>query len=62
MAPAPAIAGGKAQRAFADCRRQKQTGKTGNKIPIKSPKMNNFCDLKAFEMRKWANFFGIYLC
>ena len=48
MAPAPAIAGGKALRAFADCRRQKQTGKTGNKVPIKSPKMDNFFDLKLF--------------
>ena len=46
---APAIADGKALGAFADCRRQKQTGKTGNKIPLKSPKitakMNNFYDL-----------------
>ena len=31
MPPAPAIAGGKGLRAFADCRRQTQTGKTGKK-------------------------------
>ena len=43
---APAIADGKGQIAFADCRRQKQTGKIGNEIPIKSSKINEFYDLK----------------
>ena len=46
MAPATAIADGKGQRGFADCRRQKQIGKIGNEIPIKSPKINEFYDLK----------------
>ena len=50
MAPATAIADGKAQRAFADCRRQKQTGKAGNKIPIKITKNEQFYDLKLFEI------------
>ena len=45
MPPAPAIAGGKGQRTFADCRRQKQTGKTGKKIPVKLSKMNDFMTL-----------------
>ena len=31
MPPAPVIAGGKGQRDFADCRRQKQTGKLAMK-------------------------------
>ena len=44
MAPATAIADGKGQRAFADCRRQKQTG---NEIPTKSYKINKFDDLKS---------------
>ena len=47
---APAIADGKAQRAFADCRRQKQTGKIGNKIPIKLPKLDNFYDIKIIKI------------
>ena len=50
MAPATAIAGGKGYRGFADCRRQKQTGKTGNKIPIKYPKINDFYDLKHLKL------------
>ena len=45
MAPAMAIAGGKAQRAFADCRRQKQTGKIGNKKPMKLAKLDDFYDI-----------------
>ena len=50
MALATAIAGGKAQRAFADCRRQKQTGKTSNKIPIKITKNEQFYDIKLFDI------------
>ena len=58
MAPATAIADGKAQRAFADCRRQKQTGKNSHKIPIKLSKLNDFYDIKNHYFQMTQN----YIC
>ena len=46
MAPATAIADGRGERAFADC-----PGKTGNKIPIKLPKLDDFYDINILKSK-----------